>query len=120
MKQQGINGKLFSVALVVLFMFCTCAGGTGCSESIVGSWKEYRADPSDDYGLATWKFNDDSSGMFIVEGYTNVQRVGFVWKMDGTNTIRISFSDGTSTTLDLNNGLLVENSAFGTIVYKKK
>lgn len=43
----------------------SCSNKSQNSDSIVGIWKEYRADANDDYGLSSWKFNSDGSGLFI-------------------------------------------------------
>ncbi len=99
--------------------FSSCNNNSGNSNSIVGTWKEYRSDPNDNYGLGTWKFNADGSGYFKVTGYTNIQKMGFIWDKTGS-TIKVNTNDGNPITLELNNGLLIENgSAFGPTVYKK-
>lgn len=102
-----------------------CTGLSSCGNksqgsSIVGTWKEYRADTNDDYGLSYWKFNNDGSGLFIVEGITNKQKVGFTWKnINNSSTITIDLN-GEEMTLELNNGLLIENSELGSVVFKKQ
>ena len=107
--------KSFIAFVFALFLLSSCGGS---SNGIVGSWKEYRADSSDNYGLSTWKFNNDGSGLFSVEGYTNTQKISFMWEKVNSNTIRISMNGETST-LELSNGMLIENSGSGTIVFKK-
>ena len=103
--------RLLAISLVAAL----CVGLNSCgnksqgSNSIVGTWKEYRADTNDDYGLSSWKFNSDGSGLFIVEGITNTQKVSITINLNGEET-----------TLELNNGLLIENSALGSVVFKKQ
>lgn len=111
--------RLGVIALLAIFsiVFYSCTYNTHTSDSIIGIWKEYR-DNSDDYLLSTWRFDEDGSGLFIVQGMTNTQKVGFTWEHSGSSII-INM-DGSSSTLELNNGLLIENSAFGSIVYKKQ
>ena len=109
--------RLIAASLAVAL----CVGLSSCgnkSNSIVGIWKEYR-DNSDDYLLSTWKFNEDGSGLFTVQGMTNTQKISFTWEKTETSTIIINMN-GESSTLELNNGLLIENSAFGSVVYKKQ
>ena len=110
---------LLCTAILLSLTLSVCVGGSGNSDSIVGTWKEYRDDPTDDYGLCTWKFNSDGSGYFMVEGYTNVQKMAFLWEKSGS-TIRINHNDGNPTILKLNNGLLIEDNAFGPTVYRKR
>ena len=55
----------------------------------------------------------------MVEGYTNVQKMAFLWEKSGS-TIRINHNDGNPTILKLNNGLLIEDNAFGPTVYRKR
>jgi hypothetical protein len=100
-----------------LLALTSCKGSSTSNESIIGTWVEHRADPNDDYGLGRWKFNGDGSGMFIVKGYTNTQRVAFTWERSG-RYIKVNMN-GDIETLELNNGLLIEESSFGTTVYKK-
>lgn len=109
--------RLDVIALLAIFsiVFYSCTYNTQISDSIIGTWKEYR-DNSDDYLLSTWKFDEDGSGLFIVQGMT---KVSFTWEHSGSSIIIIN-TDGSSSTLELNNGLLIENSAFGSIVYKKQ
>ena len=61
--------KLLTISLLVTlnigFYSCTSQD----SDSIIGTWKEYR-DNSDDYLLSTWKFNEDGSGLFTVQVFT--------------------------------------------------
>lgn len=110
--------KLLVILLIVTLStnFYSCTSQS--SDSIVGTWKEYREN-SDDYLLSTWKFNEDGSGLFTVQGMTNTQKINFTWEKTGTSTIKIN-TNGNISTLELNNGLLIENSAFGSVVYKKK
>lgn len=110
---------LLYTAILLSLTLTACIGGSRNSDSVVGSWKEYRDDPTDDYGLGTWKFNSDGSGYFMVEGYTNVQKVAFLWEQS-SSTIRVNFNDNKPAVLKLNNGLLIEDGAFGTTVYRKR
>ena len=111
--------------LAISFLVTLCTGLSSCgnnsqsSNSIVGTWKEYRADANDNYGLSSWKFNSDGSGLFIVEGITNTQKVSFTWEKTNSSTITINLN-GEETILELSNGLLIENSAFGSVVFKKQ
>ena len=82
-------------------------------------WKEYRADANDDYGLSSWKFNSDGSGLFIVKGITNTQKVSFTWEITNSSTVTVNLN-GEESTLELSNGLLIENSALGSVVFKKQ
>lgn len=110
--------KLLAISLLITLntSFYSCI--TQDSDSIIGTWKEYR-DNSDDYLLSTWKFNEDGSGLFTVQGMTNTQKISFTWEKTEASTIIINMN-GESSTLKLNNGLLIENSAFGSVVYKKQ
>lgn len=109
-------------SLIILLIVTLSANLYSCmsksSDSIVGTWKEYREN-SDDYLLSTWKFNEDGSGLFIVEGITNTQKFSFTWEKTGTSTIKIN-TNGDISTLELNNGLLIEHGSIGSIVYKKQ
>jgi len=111
--------KLLAISLLIITLntgFYSCTSQD--SDSIIGIWKEYR-DNSDDYLLSTWKFNEDGSGLYTVQGMTNTQKISFTWEKTGASTIIINMN-GESSTLELNNGLLIENSAFGSVVYKKQ
>ena len=110
--------KHFLILFLGFLLFTSC-GNNGSSNDVVGSWKEYRADSNDDYLLSTWKFNNDGSGLFIVGGYSNTQRTSFMWEKINAYTIRITMN-GSSSNLELNNGMLIEKSGFGTVVYKKR
>ena len=88
---------------------------------VVGTWKEQRSSYDDDFLVSTFVFNSDGSGFFMVEGYTNVQKMNFNWKKDG-NTIKYWTKGNSSpTTLTLDRGKLIEYSGLsGQIVYKKR
>lgn len=109
--------NFWAISLFIALSLNSCSLNSK-SDSIIGTWKEYR-DNSDDYLLATWKFNEDGSGLFIVKGMTNTQKVSFTWENTNSSTITINMNGETST-LELNNGLLIGNSAFGSVVYKKQ
>lgn len=113
--------KIFFLAIIIILItISACNSGANSSESIVGSWKEYRADSSDDYGLGEYRFRSDGSGVFIVYGYTNTQKVPFLWEKTGSNSYKLNMNNSSSY-LEINNGLLVESgSLYGTIVYKKQ
>ena len=110
--------KLLVILLVVTLStnFYSCTSQS--SDSIVGTWKEYR-DDSDDYLLSTIKFNEDGTGLFTVQGMTNTQKFSFTWEKTDASTIKID-TNGNISTFELNNGLLIEHSSFGSIIYKKK
>ncbi|WP_304314416.1 hypothetical protein [Phocaeicola plebeius] len=111
--------KLLAISLLIITLntgFYSCTSQD--SDSIIGTWKEYR-DNSDDYLLSTWKFNEDGSGLYTVQGMTNTQKISFTWENTNSSTITINMN-GEYSTLELNNGLLIENSAFGSVVYKKQ
>lgn len=110
---------LVASLLVALSMeSSSCSSKSQASSSIVGTWNEYREN-SDDYLLSSWKFNDDGSGLFVVEGTTNTQRVSFTWEQTSASVITINMN-GEYSTLELNNGLLIEDSAFGKQVFRKE
>ena len=88
------------------------------NNDIVGVWEEYRAD-GDDYGLSSWKFNNDGSGIFSVQGYTNKQQVAFTWEKTSSR-IRVDMNNGDITYLSIDNGLLIESNSYSTIVFKKR
>ncbi len=111
--------KIFLIIVLPIALWA-CNNSTNNVESIVGSWKEFRADSSDDFCLGEYRFRADGSGIFIVHGYTNTQRVPFLWEKTGLNTYKLNMNNS-SCCLEVNNGLLVESSSlFGTIVYKKQ
>lgn len=110
----------FWVIMIISITIGACNSGTSNNDSIVGSWKEYRADSNDDYGLGEYRFRSDGSGVFIVYGYTNTQKVPFLWEKTGSNSYKLNMNNSSSY-LEVNNGLLVESgSLYGTIVYKKQ
>ena len=115
--------KNLVVILVSLWACFSCGNKSGSGGSgIIGVWKEYRADPDDDYGLGSWKFNADGSGIYQIKGAFNTQQFSFMWKKLDSSTIQISM-DGRLSELELNtnNGLLIENSPMvGSVVYKKQ
>jgi hypothetical protein len=113
-----MNKLYICVILTLCFVFCAC-NLNSYDSSIIGTWTEYRAD-GDNYGLASWKFNSDGSGLFSVQGYTNRQQVAFTWQSRGATLIEINMN-GDYQTLEVNNGLLIENDYYmGAIVYKKQ
>lgn len=113
-----IMKKIFIGAIMMLCLAFSACNTNSASSSIVGTWTEYRTD-GDNYGISSWKFNSDGSGLFSVRGYSNIQRVAFTWKSKGGSLVEI-YIDGGYQTLEINNGLLIENSYMGTIVYKKQ
>ena len=75
MKAFKLLAILLMITLNTSFYSCTSQD----SDSIIGTWKEYR-DNSNDYLLSTWKFNEDGSGLYAVHGMTNTQKVSFTWE----------------------------------------
>lgn len=116
--------KRIYLILVTAIMLCTSL--TSCKEmssgSVYGIWKEYRADdPSDDYLISQLRFNQDGTGSFTLLDGSNVRnKFTFTWKMDNYGNIKTYTFDGNSSTYQFNNGLITEQSAFGSVVYKKK
>lgn len=106
--------------LMLATLTCCLLGLVSCNSeenTIVGQWNEYRAD-GDDYLLSSWKFNEDGTGVFTVNGMSNTQKVSFLWEKDESNILVKTNND--NITLELNNGLLIEKNSFGTTVFKKK
>lgn len=111
------------LSLLILFVSLVCfsscnSGNSGNGNSLVGTWREYR-DDGDDYLLSTIVFNADGSGVYKVEATTNTQRVAFTWSQSGQSVFLYRPGERPSE-LTYNNGLLIEHSAFGEIVYKKR
>jgi hypothetical protein len=113
-----MNKILIFLSFVIVMLSSSCNGAAKNDDSIVGVWKEYRTN-DDDYLLSSWKFNSDGSGLFVVEGMTNTQKIAFTWKKTSSSEIEIN-TNGETQTLEINNGLLIENGAFGTTVFKKQ
>ena len=112
-----MNKLFISVIIALCFTFCAC-NSNSTNDSIIGTWTECRAN-GDDYGLSSWKFNSDGSGIFSVQGYTNKEQIAFIWEANGNN-IEVNMN-GEYQTLELNNGLLIETTnSIGTIVFKKQ
>ncbi|MBR5208499.1 MAG: lipocalin family protein [Paludibacteraceae bacterium] len=88
------------------------------SGNLIGTWNEYRED-GDDYLLSSFTFNQDGSGFFKVQGITNTQRISFSWSLSGQR-VYIKNDKGDEDILSFNNGLIIEHSAMGDIVYKKR
>lgn len=110
--------QIFIYALTAL-LACACGGSRQNTNGIAGTWNEYRTDPNDDYGLSSWRFDKDGSGVFTVEGFSNTQQLRFRWEQTDGTTIRITTGDE-SIDLELSNGLLIEKSGFGSKVYRKQ
>ena len=109
--------------LFILFSLCflySCNNSNSSTngESPVGLWIEYRED-GDNYLTSSWKFNIDGSGIFVVDGISENQRMAFTWKKVNSSEIEIN-ANGDTQLLEIKNGLLIENGAFGTTVFKKQ
>lgn len=91
---------------------------TGSGNSIIGTWQEYR-DDGDDYLLSTYIFHSDGSGVFKVQALSNTQRLPFTWTLSGQKKY-IEYDSGETTALSYNQGLIIEHSGFGEVVFKKK
>lgn len=84
-------------------------------------WKER------DYGLSSWKFNSDGTGLFIEEGLSNVSQKKFTWDMvraDYSITIymdggHIKLSNQNNEQLDIEQ-LVLEDEHLGNIIYTSK
>lgn len=111
-----MNKVFFCLSLVMIFLMEAC--GPVHKNDVVGEWKEYRAN-GDNYLLSSWKFNSDGSGLFIVQGFTNTQKIALTWRKINSSEIEVTMS-GETDILELSNGLLIENSGYNTIVYKKQ
>lgn len=109
------------IAIMLVGSITTSCSSTG-SDSVYGVWKEYRADdPSDDYLISQLRFNQDGTGTFtLLDGGSVRSKYSFYWEMDAMGNITTNNMDGSSSTFRFYNGLITENSAFGSIVYKKK
>ena len=109
------------ILLVSLVSLSSCNFMNGKSSndgSVVGTWCEYR-DDGDDYLLSTYVFNSDGSGVFKVKAMTNTERLPFTWSQYGQN-IYVYHENGETTTLSYNQGLIIEHSGLGEIVFKKR
>lgn len=112
--------------LLIVTALLLCISFSSCKEldsgSVYGVWKEYRADdPSDDYLISQLRFNQNGTGSFtLFDGDKVRDKFEFSWKMDDYGTITTYTFTGRSSRYNFNNGLITEDSAFGTIVYKKK
>ena len=109
------------ILLVSLVSLSSCNFMNGKSSndgSVVGTWCEYR-DDGDDYLLSTYVFNSDGSGVFKVKAMTNTERLPFTWSQSGQN-IYVYHENGETTTLSYNQGLIIELSGLGEIVFKKR
>lgn len=114
--------KLFFLGIALLMLSCAFVScNNGGSNSVYGVWKEYRADdPSDDYLISQLRFNENGTGSFVLLDGSDVRnKFEFTWTMDAYGVITTRSFNGSSTYY-FNNGLITEESAFGTIVYKKK
>ena len=109
------------ILLVSLVSLSSCNFMNGKSSndgSVVGTWCEYR-DDGDDYLLSTYVFNSDGSGVFKVKAMTNTERLPFTWSQSG-QYIYVYHENGETTTLSYNQGLIIEHSGLGEIVFKKR
>ena len=113
-----IKTLLVIACMITSLMTFSCTGSS--SGSLVGEWKEYRADdPSNDYLISHFEFKSSGQGAYwLTDGRDIRQKFEFSWKKEGTTVYINSIYD--EMTLSFNNGLLIENSSFGTIVYKKR
>lgn len=89
-------------------------------KGVVGTWKEYREDPDDDYLLTYCTFYKSGIGRLAYEGIAAKYVNRFTWKKTSSNTITLYFPDKTKTILNWDNGVLIEKSKlYGIIRYKK-
>lgn len=115
--------NILSVLLLsfTAFLFCACFSSN--SNSIYGEWVEYRADdPTDTYLISHLEFKNGGIGAFWLTDAGRIRsKFEFTWTDDGYGNITThSMMDGSSSHFSFNNGLVVENSAFGGVVYKKR
>ena len=116
--KKVLSLMILLVSLVSLSSCNVMNGKSSNDGSVVGTWCEYR-DDGDDYLLSTYVFNSDGSGVFKVEAMTNTQRLPFTWSQAGKN-IYVYHENGETTTLSYNQGLIIEHSGLGEIVFKKR
>ncbi len=94
-----------------------CGSSQSNNNSIIGTWNEYRTN-GDNYMLSSWKFNADGSGLFITKGYSNTETTAFSWESKNDSKIEV-YINGDFQTLEINNGLLIEEGSLGTTIFKK-
>lgn len=82
----------------------------------VSEWKER------DYGLSSWKFNSDGTGLFIEEGLSNVSQKKFTWDMVRADYSITIYMDGGHIKLSNQNSeqLVLEDEHLGNIIYTSK
>lgn len=82
----------------------------------VSEWKER------DYGLSSWKFNSDGTGLFIEEGLSNVSQKKFTWDMVRADYSITIYMDGEHIKLSNQNNeqLVLEDEHLGNIIYTSK
>ena len=105
------------LAISLSLAIYACGNNSNNNSSIVGTWNEYRAN-GDNYLLSSWEFNADGSGLFTIRGYSGTQKIAFSWKSISDSKIEV-YMDGNYQILQINNGLLIEESSCGTIIFKK-
>ena len=116
--KKVLSLMILLVSLVSLSSCYFMIGKSSNDGSAVGTWCEYR-DDGDDYLLSTYVFNSDGSGVFKVKAMTNTERLPFTWSQSGQN-IYVYHENGETTTLSYNQGLIIEHSGLGEIVFKKR
>lgn len=75
-----------------------------------------------DYGLSSWKFNTDGTGLFTVEGLNNVIQKKFTWDMVRADYSFTIYMDGGHIKLlnQNNEQFILEDEHLGNIVYTSK
>lgn len=103
-------------------LYCNSCSSSS-SNTIYGEWVEYRADdPTDTYLLSHIEFKSDGTGAFWLTDAGRIRtKYEFIWNDNGYGNVTTqSLLDGSISKFSYNNGLVVENSAMGGIVYKKR
>lgn len=94
------------------------------TDEIVGSWNENRTD-GDNYLLGHYIFNADGTGRWICTGGLDVDTdirsvIEFTWYQDASGDIVTKDTEGKTEVLSFQEGLIVEHSAGGDVIYVKR
>ena len=95
---------------------------TKTSNSIAGQWTEVRGEGEDDYLKGQYVFREDHTGRFSVYSFSGRNDCNITWEQDGNYiTVYMEGVPGEPTILELNNGILYEQSdLMGTTSYKRQ